>query len=207
MTKNSCEKSSCLSHLKSKLREEKKLQLGHLEAESLFLDQKNNDPFHILRKTGQGNENDFHKVPYFIQLVKKQLSTMGGVLWGMALIVFKKLIVHEWVRWRGREAGAQRARWSSHLVLIHDFLKKNQSQQVYSGNRVLGLNGLKAIYICPWEVDILAKCDCKRQWNGFSCRSKADSEDISNRKCSCGSGFAKYRWSWQLHSMSMESLS
>lgn len=50
-------------------------------------------------KLSQGNENDFHTLPYFIQLVKKQLFTMGKVLWGMTQFVLSKLIIH--VCWAG----------------------------------------------------------------------------------------------------------
>lgn len=42
-------------------------------------------------KLNQGNENDFHTVSYFIQLVKKQLSTMGKVLWGITEFVLSQL--------------------------------------------------------------------------------------------------------------------
>lgn len=198
------------SFLPSKLKSSKeKLWLGHwdigtLKAESIFLAQKNG-AFHLLWEPRKGNEmisTLFHiSSCYLRNIIYNGQTALGSdtdqlpselVVWGCRR-------VH---RIEGQMGQNMRTKGYCHLGLLHDFMKsQSQKESLLWKKSVRTKNGFKATCKCCQEADILAVWDCKWQWNGFFCRSAGDSEDMSSRKSSCRSRFAKYRWSWQFHSM------
>lgn len=79
----------------------------------------------------QGDEKGFHILLYFIQLVKRQLSATGKVLWGMTDFVLGQLTVRAcWAgRWRsviGKTVFSEhREPGCSCLGLLRDFMKNS----------------------------------------------------------------------------------